>query len=375
MATIFIPTLAETTPTTTSVSTPDTTSEGTTAADPTTTSVSTPDTTSETTTSAAPTTTSAHPTITTSLTTTSPTTTRTAIITQISLGSGSGSITSWSPLTTTFIPATSCFNRYYQVNPSSDAAVITSGTLDPTFNECQLDGSPDLTYSPGMCPGRMTTAVRTSSDGHFTELCCQSGFSYDPRGCGSIVEGATIVSIFPTSGGTQLFATITSVVAVHEAVTIIWASSDLSLFPSDVAANRSALFTSSNANSNADVGLTQAAKIGIGVGVALGVTIILIIISAWLLRVRRKRKRFDGQARNGVGELDGEQKIWKRFFGREWRAELPPDGQPSELETKSGKPTELAVPQIPVELPGSYHYPKPAAEADEGTEARGEYIR
>lgn len=198
-----------------------------------------------------------------------------------------------------------------------------------------------------------------------------SGFSYDPRGCGSIVEGATIVSIFPTSGGTQLFATITSVVAVHEAVTIIWASSDLGLFPSDVAANRSALFTNYNASSNADVGLTEAAKIGISIGVALGVTIILILIWTWLLNVRRRRKQFDGKARNGAGELDGEQKIWKRFFGHEWRAELPPDGRPSQLATESAKPTELAVQQIPVELPGSYQYPKVAAEAGEDTRVSG----
>lgn len=111
----------------------------------------------------------------TSTTETSPTSTstQTAITTQISFGTGSGSVVSWSPLTTTFIPPSSCFNRYYQVNSSSSVSVITSGTLDPTFNECQLNGTPDLTYSPGMCPGRMTTAVRTSSDGHFTELCCQ----------------------------------------------------------------------------------------------------------------------------------------------------------------------------------------------------------
>jgi hypothetical protein len=101
--------------------------------------------------------------------------------------------------------------------------------------------------------------------------------------------------------------------------------------------------------------------------------IIFIIVSAWLLKVRRRRRQLSGQGRNGVGELDGEQNIWKRFFGREWRAELPPDGRPSELETKSAKPTELAVPQNPVELPGSYHYPKPAAEAGEATEAREEY--
>ncbi|KAF3005435.1 oligomeric mucus gel-forming [Neopestalotiopsis sp. 37M] len=366
MATIYIPEI-ETTLTTTSVSRPDTTtSETPTAADLT---VTLSDVTATTPTSL---TTSTTPTSTREITptTTSPTTTSTSsrngsttviVITSTKAVDSTGislSAASWSPLTTTFIPPSSCFNRYYQVDSSSNVAVISSGTLDPEFNECQFNGSPDLTYSPGMCPGRMMTATRTSSDGHFTELCCQSGFAYDQQECVSNVGGA----IFPTSGTTQFLATIASIVAKHEAVTIIWASSDLSLFPYDVASNRSAIVSDANASE----GLTQAAKIGIGVGVGLGMIIILIITSAWLLKVRRMRRQLPGQERNGVGELDGEQKIWKRFFGREWRAELPPDGRPSELEAKSGKPTELAVPQIPVELPGSYQYLNPATE-DEGT--------
>ncbi|ETS85611.1 hypothetical protein PFICI_03636 [Pestalotiopsis fici W106-1] len=251
------------------------------------------------------------------------------------------------PLTTTFIPPSSCFDRYYQENSSSVASVITSGTLDPSYNGCQLHNRPELTYSPGMCPGRMTTAARQLNGDHFTEWCCQSGYSYDPRGCGSVVASRTTVPIYPTSDNTQHSATVTSVVAVHEAVTIIWASTDLNLFPSDVASSRSALFS----DSNTTTGLTQAAKIGIGVGVAVGALIILTVGSAWLIKVMRQKKRHPKKGRNVAGELDGDQKIWKRFFGREWRAELPPDGLPAELATEPANPAELAVQQIPVELP------------------------
>lgn len=77
-----------------------------------------------------------------------------------------------SPLITTFMPPTSCINRYYVTESLGDASVLLSGTLDPLFDGCQAT-SGQLIYSPGMCPGLMNTGVRAFDGTQFTELCCQ----------------------------------------------------------------------------------------------------------------------------------------------------------------------------------------------------------
>lgn len=75
------------------------------------------------------------------------------------------------PLTTTFIPPTSCFNRFY-LGLESRTNTLFSGALDPLFESCQAIAG-QLTYSPGMCPGLMKTEVRAFGGSQFTEICCQ----------------------------------------------------------------------------------------------------------------------------------------------------------------------------------------------------------
>lgn len=76
------------------------------------------------------------------------------------------------PLTTTFIPPTSCFNRFYLELESLRTNTLFSGALDPLFEGCQAIAG-QLTYSPGMCPGLMKTEIRAFDGSQFTELCCQ----------------------------------------------------------------------------------------------------------------------------------------------------------------------------------------------------------
>ncbi|ETS77992.1 hypothetical protein PFICI_10054 [Pestalotiopsis fici W106-1] len=257
------------------------------------------------------------------------------------------------------------------------------------FKSCQGDGSGEFFYSPGMCPGNMQINVMESDGDHFTEFCCQSGFSWDPRGCASLMTtGSTAVPILPVTQSFTTTITVTGFVAVHSPVVVLWASSDLSLFPADVASRRSALFPTSNTTSNTNInsidltnstdstssktgtGLSQPARIGIGLGVALGSITIFIVVSAWLFKVRRRRKRLLMQPRNNAGELDGTQPLWKRFFGREWRSELDQDGPTAELAADP-EPAELATSQVPAELPGSYRYREPATGAAENKPGEG----
>ncbi|KAI0174443.1 hypothetical protein BJ166DRAFT_587241 [Pestalotiopsis sp. NC0098] len=183
---------------------------------------------------------------------------------------------------------------------------------------------------------------------------------------------------------------MSSAVAMHVPITIIWGSTDLSLFPADVVSSRYAILspstttTASNSSdtitlsSSADApqpgtgtSLSQPARIGIGVGAAVGVLFVIIMISAWLCKIRRRRRALPVPARNNAQELDGGQPIWKRFFGREWRAELPRDGRTAELDAAQ-QPSELTAAQSPVELPGSYQFPMPAAETVEKKERHAE---
>lgn len=166
---------------------------------------------------------------------------------------------------------------------------------------------------------------------------------------------------------------VSNVVAVHEPVTIVWGSTDLSLFPGDVATSRSALVSrfANTSESYASTALSLPARIGIGVGVAVGVIFTIITISAYLYTVRRRRRKLPVPARNNAREMDGGQPVWKRFFGREWRAELPQDGRTAELAAEP-QPSELTATQSPVELPGSYQFPAPAAEAVEKRESHRE---
>lgn len=198
--------------------------------------------------------------------------------------------------------------------------------------------------------------------------------------------GSTTVPIYPTTGSFEFSRSdvVSSVVAVHEPVTIIWELTDLSLFPADVATRRSSIvsrfadISASNSTvstvvnndtteSYTSTALSLPARIGIGVGVAMAVIITIITVSAYLYKVRRRRRKLPVPARNNAIELDGGQPIWKRFFGREWRAELPQDGRTAELAAEQ-QPSELTATQSPVELPGSYQFQTPAAEAVEKKE-------
>lgn len=182
----------------------------------------------------------------------------------------------------------------------------------------------------------------------------RSGFTWDSRGCVSLVETVTIVSVWVTECCYDTSATLSSVTAIHEPVTVLWKSEDLSLFPADVISRRVALLDTLDANSNSTStqGLSHSAKIGIGVGAALGGLIILVVSSAWLYKVRRRRREPPAASHDSARELDGSQPIWKQLFYRHWRTELPQGGQVAELETKR-EPAQLAGRQIPVELPGS----------------------
>ncbi|KAF3026522.1 hypothetical protein E8E14_013658 [Neopestalotiopsis sp. 37M] len=273
------------------------------------------------------------------------------------------------PLTTIFNAPASCVNRFYYLTTSPMSPLISSDTLDPEFTGCQASGI-NYTFSPGICHQLMEIVTRSFDGTLFTDICCQSGFSWDPRGCSSSVSRK--IRVFPADGttlDTTTHTVVSNVFAIHGATTVLWGASDLSSFPADVASNRSAVIFSATRTEQTPLitpppysprkstgsGLSLPARIGIGVGVAVGVVLILIMISAWLCKVRRRRRRLPAPARHGAKELDGAQPIWKRLFGREWRAELPRDEKAAELDTVR-HPAELRGLQIPAELPEAYDY-------------------
>lgn len=197
-----------------------------------------------------------------------------------------------------------------------------------------------------------------------------SGFTWDPKGCASLVPNTTRVLIASNTSDlfqTDAFTSVSNVVAMHTPITVLWESSDLSLFPADVASSRSALLRPENTNTSATsetnsgkstvgAGLSLPARIGIGVGAAVGAIILFIAIAVWLWKVRRRRRHPAGTESDHRQELDSSRWTWKRYLGLKWRGELPQTGQISQLPARQLPRAEMAENHGVAELPEDHHY-------------------
>ncbi|KAH8204427.1 hypothetical protein TruAng_001343 [Truncatella angustata] len=272
------------------------------------------------------------------------------------------------PLTTTFFPPSFCSGRYY-TNIYTQTPEISSGGYDRLYGTCW----PFLTntLSPGMCAGFMTSVSVLLHEGVYTDICCQSGFLWDFRGCSSLVSLATDVLVAPAVTSADTLTRVSSVVATHMAIAMLWRTEDLSLFPDDVSSRRRALQAQAssvmsnynNEGSSTNVtgapsanatGTTSTNATGAPSGLSLEAR---IAVTAWVWKVRRRR-RTDLWAPDGnAQELDASSSIWKRYLGGKWRAEMHPERQTAELPAHD-KPAELdhnrqSMTHSPVELPGS----------------------
>jgi hypothetical protein len=131
---------------------------------------------------------------------------------------------------------------------------------------------------------------------------------------------------------------------------LIWASSNLSAFPSDYASSLAAALkipfgsqaTTSPSSSptsipsntcSPDPGLSHGAQAGIGVGV--GATVIVSVSALLYLLRRRRRQHQQRVAHPALAEMEGSSNGLKRFIGGKWRAEQDGTSQPVEAESRS----------------------------------------
>jgi hypothetical protein len=130
---------------------------------------------------------------------------------------------------------------------------------------------------------------------------------------------------------TDEYTRVSAVTTDHDAVTVLWKTTDLILFPSDVGTSRwNAAQTmigfpqqDSHNSTQETEGTSEAARIGIGVGIAVPFCLFLLGVLVW---VRKRRQRHAELARKP--ELDSNYtSVWKRYMGDAWRAELDTDTQ------------------------------------------------
>lgn len=166
------------------------------------------------------------------------------------------------PLVSDFPQPSGCDKNWYVTTTERDSpsSVLSSGWLDPRYASCQPDGEAQPTpwFSPGICPGQMTTAgfnpIGIDNGVLWAATCCQDGFAYvsanasasAAASCSSTVTAMTLVPVLFTSGpsaGDFSSATaatvqdyIWSLPAVHEPVLAFFAGSDLCNFPTAMSA-------------------------------------------------------------------------------------------------------------------------------------------
>jgi hypothetical protein len=272
---------------------------------------------------------------------------------------GTSSTMSTVPLFTAFIPPTSCINRYYMwVSINTELqGTVWSGSPDRKYEECQPKTSP-VVYSPAMCPENMMAATAALNGSVYTDRCCEKGFSLDGDGCYSFVTRTTNVLMAPIISTSDVYTTISSVIARHTMFDVFWKSADLTVFPSAEAARLRGVMASLAGSQTATASISAAptqtpsdrteiiaappqaplgrtdmsteVKIRIGVGVTVVSLIIMLFVSAWIVKFMRRRRL---APRGGAKELDSDYtSIWKRFMGSAWRAEMANDPLPAELD-------------------------------------------
>ncbi|KAI1860941.1 uncharacterized protein JN550_011096 [Neoarthrinium moseri] len=289
------------------------------------------------------------------------------------------------PLTTAFMPPSSCIGRYYSMTAFSESMatrspVIFSDASDRLYKSClptATASARETVFSPGICPSLMAPVTNMAYDRQYTEVCCQSGFTWDFRGCASQVMSTTRVLVAPNITTTDIHIRVSNVVALHPASTVYWQHPDLSLFPTDVASRLREVEASLGPVSTptptpstlprsgeASDGLGWNAIIGIGVATTVVLLIVIVFTSAWAWKVKKRRSR---APRPGISELgSGHPGIWKRFLGGQWRAELTNQGQVAELEgggnvQRNGDGEHVAM--KPAELEGTI----PCQDSDDDT--------
>ncbi|KAI1869389.1 hypothetical protein JX265_006479 [Neoarthrinium moseri] len=225
--------------------------------------------------------------------------------------------------------------------------MVQSGSLDPSNARCEVAGA--TSYSPGMCPGHMTSVTVSVNGDEYVDICCESGFSWDRTGCLSIFTEARSILLAPEITTADTWSQIVGGLASHTPMLAAWHTTDLGLFPSDVQAQRRAFIAGSTATSTptatftgarqtsnsitdpappstsgdvrgaaSEQSLSPAAKIGIGVGAAISGIAVLAYVSACLWK-RRQRWRLPHQR---AEELDSNNTTtWKLWLGHAWRAE------------------------------------------------------
>ncbi|KAI1846184.1 hypothetical protein JX266_007709 [Neoarthrinium moseri] len=288
------------------------------------------------------------------------------------------------PLTTAFMPPSSCIGRYYSMTAFSESVatrspVIFSDASDRLYKSClptATASARETVFSPGICPSLMAPVTNMAYGRQYTEVCCQSGFTWDFRGCASQVMSTTRVLVAPNITATDIHIRVSNVVALHPASTVYWQHPDLSLFPTDVASRLREVETSLGPvltptptpstlprSGEASDGLGRNGKIGIGVATTVVLLIVIVITSAWAWKVKKRRSR---APRPGISELGSDHPgIWKRFLGGQWRAELTNQGQLAELEGSGNMQRNCdgqGVMMNPAELEGT----RPWHDSDDG---------
>ncbi|CZR64316.1 uncharacterized protein PAC_14214 [Phialocephala subalpina] len=290
-------------------------------------------------------------------------------------------ITSASPLTTTFTPAASCTNNFY-TNTESNWYSIGG----PLASQCFPSGwaSTSQYFSPGICPDGYTQACSALNGAETRATCCPTedeerfgkeanadktnsgyvcytptAFNFPGQACASIFTSEITTTVTDGSALTVLLATLhTKTEAVNGyGVSIRYDAND---FVSSTSSSSSVSGSSSTSNtssqtssptssgtstgtgssspsSSASSGLSTGAKAGIGVGVAAVALIALFALGFWILKKRRGRNETDYQV---------------ALTGKEgWRANAQPIHEvytpPSELGGSSSRGPEV------IELDGS----------------------
>jgi hypothetical protein len=171
----------------------------------------------------------------------------------------------------------------------------------------------------------------------------------------------TVVFAAPWTGSAATTTTVSSVVATHQAITVLWRDVEAALLattantgdglPSPGGNNGATdVPSAATASTSGTAGLSQGARIGIGVGAAAGGILLFGTALAFLLRGRRKRKELPAPSDNENDndtryKLDTSGTIWKRWVKHAWRAEVSNESVKAELAGNESPPVREASEQ------------------------------
>ncbi|KAJ5094772.1 hypothetical protein N7456_010633 [Penicillium angulare] len=282
--------------------------------------------------------------------------------------------TSWAntligPLTTTFIPPSTCISDIWVPNSTNQEWL----NLGPTsIDQCLPSGwGPSAYYSPARCPSGYSAHGISTADSETHAVCCPSYAEttyvlrpqtsskhpwYSTELCQTQpLSGTTTfpVTIDKGNGVTQTSTGILGPDGLINAygISIRWKDGD---FPASTTATPTVTDLSGPSGDKAN-GLSGGAKAGIGVGVALGALLVIGIAVAFFLFQRRRRQDVE------VGA-----KADEKHMGEARRHELAYEQGPHELSSRTENLNQRGFmkPQTEAELPASMAQVSPLFELD-----------